>query len=363
MLTFEGVIFIGLALLIGAAATNTGTNLLYLIVSLMFGFLLVSGFLSKRAVRKLTVERHLPRHVVAGESIGVRIAVKNGKRVFSSYGLQVSDEMDDGTVAGHCYLLHAAPGERVAVTYPCVFHRRGQYRFKQVVISTTYPFGFVRRSVRFPAPRDVLVYPQILPWSELELETPPDLGERETHRKGPGSSLYGIREQQQGEGARWIHWKKTAQLERLMHREFEREEKKNVRLLFDNALLDPAAPKRREAFERVVIQCASVAHHLLRADHQVELVTRSGRVPCSVGPHQRHRILRALALIEPVAADGRKPLHVAADGDVATIVFRCDGSALGEILSRDKSVVVVQPTDSDRVAKSAASPQSEVSVR
>jgi uncharacterized protein (DUF58 family) len=324
-LTFEGCVFSLLAFVIGLAATNTGTNLLYLVFSLMLAFLIVSGFLSTRTLKGLSVERSLPKHVAAGETVEIRLTIRNGKRLFGSYGLQVSDCLDDRTAAGHCYFLRVPPKGQVTVSYPCIFHRRGLYRFANLVVTTTYPFGFVRRSVVVPAAREVLVYPQILAWDQLGLDTPPDFGERESRRRGPGTSLYGIREQQPGEGARWIHWKKTAQTGRLMRREFEAEEKKNVCLLLDNALRNPDDPQTREAFERAVVLAASVAHHLLRSEHQVELLTRSGRVPYNSGPHQRYRILRALALIEPVEADKKALLHVSPSGDAVVLVFRCEG--------------------------------------
>jgi uncharacterized protein (DUF58 family) len=324
-ITLEGAVFILLAFLIGLAATNTGTNLLYLVFSLMMAFMVVSGILSSRTLKRLSIERSLPKHIVAGETVDIRLTIHNAKRFFSSYGLQVSDSLRDGTAAGYCYFLRVPHNGQASVTYPCVFRRRGLYPFSRLVITTTYPFGLVRRSVAVAAEREVLVYPQILPWEQLGIATPPDFGERESRRKGPGSSLYGIREQQPAEGSRWIHWKKTAQLDRLMRREFEAEEKKNVCLVLDNALRSPDDPDVREAFERTVVLAASVAHHLLLADHQVELVTRNGRVPYSSGPHQRYRILRALALIEPVAAGRKTLVPTGVTADTAIVVFRCEG--------------------------------------
>lgn len=362
-LTLEGTIFVVLAFLIGLAATNTGTNLLYLIFSLMVAFLLVSGFLSSRTLKKLSVQRSLPKHIVAGEPVDVRITVQNDKRWFSSYGLEVSDRMKDAMEAGYCYFLRVPPKEQEAVSYPCVFHRRGLYRFGRLMVTTTYPFGFVRRSVTVRAEREVLVYPQILPWNQLGLETPPDFGERDSRRKGLGTSLYGIREQQPGEGARWIHWKKTAQTGRLMRREFEAEEKKNVCLVLDNAFRQPSDTETQEAFERAVVLTASVAHHLLRGDHQVELLTRSGRVPYNSGPHQRYRILRALALIEPVEADGRAPLRASVSGDVATVVFHCEGQGSSTAYPRGTQIYAVSSPSREPLAVHPATNRPEAVAR
>jgi uncharacterized protein (DUF58 family) len=326
MFTLEGIVFIILAILIGAAAMNTGTNLLYLILSLMMAFLLVSGFLSLRTMKKLRVTRSLPKHIVAGQPADVSLSVRNRKRVFASYGIQAQDYMEDGTAAGVSFFVRIAPQWEETVRYPLVFNRRGIYRFSHCVLSTTYPFGFIRRSAVVACEREVLVYPHLLSWRELGIEDRLDIGERESGRKGAGSSLYGIREQQPEEGARWIHWKKTAQLDRLMRREFESEEKQSVSIVLDNGLPDPADAAQSEAFERAVVMAASIAHHLLRAENQVELLTRSGRVPVSAGPQQVHRILRALAVVEPVTAAGqRRGIRLSPRADAATILIHCNG--------------------------------------
>jgi uncharacterized protein (DUF58 family) len=323
------------------AATNTGTNLLYLVFSLMLSFLLVSGVLSSRNLRLLKVRRSLPKHIVADDPIEIRLSLRNGKRWIASYGLQLDDHVGETEVAGHCYLLRVPARSEETISYPCVFHRRGLYRFTHLEVTTTYPFGFVRRSVKVPASLEVLVYPQILPWSQLGLDTPPDFGERESRRKGQGTSLYGIREQQPYDGARHIHWKKTAQTGKLMQREFEAEEKKNVCIILDNGLRRPDDPARLEAFEYAVVLTASIAHHLLDAEHQVELLTRNGRVPYNSGPHQRYRILRALAMLEPVAVDRGRSLRGEVSGDTATVVLCCEEQAVTDAYPRGTQVYVV----------------------
>lgn len=347
----EGVIFIVLMILIGLAAGNTGTNLLYLIFALMAAFLIISGYLCHKTIRKIQIERSLPKHIVAGRPIDIRLTVRNRKHVFGSYGLQLSDRIDEDTVAGESYFLRIPPRGEASVAYSCVFNRRGLYRFTHFIVSSSYPFGFVRRSSVVPLEREVLVYPQILPWNELGIQAPSDFGERESGRRGSGTNLFGIREQHPSEGARWVHWKKTAQLDRLMRREFEAEEKRDVTLVLDNRLSKGDDVRYSEAFEQAVVMTASVAHHLLRADHQVELVTRSGRVPLSSGPHQRHRILRALALIEPLAAEGKRPLRYAGRGDTAVMVFHCNGDTTAARFPRGSHVCTVLPPEDEAAAR------------
>jgi uncharacterized protein (DUF58 family) len=149
-----------------------------------------------------------------------------------------------------------------------------------------------------------------------------------------------------------------------MRREFEAEEKKNVCLVLDNALRQPDDRAQREAFERAVVLAASATHHLLRAQHQVELVTRSGRVPYNSGPHQRYRILRALALIEPVRADGDRPMPVSIRGDTATVVFHCEGQRPHTTYPPGTQVVLVsQAAQMPSATRQAPSPQPEAVAR
>ncbi|HTS02611.1 MAG TPA: DUF58 domain-containing protein, partial [Thermoanaerobaculia bacterium] len=55
-----GLGFILLTLVVAVAATNTGNNGLYILVSLFLGALVVSGIVSRRNVENLSVELHGP---------------------------------------------------------------------------------------------------------------------------------------------------------------------------------------------------------------------------------------------------------------------------------------------------------------
>ena len=65
--TASGVVSFLLALVILAAALNTGNNLLYLLTGLIVAALPVSLWLSRRSLRALRAELLLPGEVTAGE--------------------------------------------------------------------------------------------------------------------------------------------------------------------------------------------------------------------------------------------------------------------------------------------------------
>jgi uncharacterized protein (DUF58 family) len=83
-----------------------------------------------------------------------------------------------------------------------------------------------------------------------------------------------------------------------MVREFEKEEKKKVTLLLNNAIPSPIPVDCYESFEQAVIYTASLANYLIGREFQVQLETASGRVPFGVGLSHLFRVMRALALIQ-----------------------------------------------------------------
>src|SRR5689334_20933575 len=72
-----GTFYVLFALAVGAAAINTGNNLLYLILGLLLGLIVVSGFLSDSCLWGLRTEWHAsPAYV--GELAVLRVRLSKG---------------------------------------------------------------------------------------------------------------------------------------------------------------------------------------------------------------------------------------------------------------------------------------------
>ncbi len=323
-ITLEGVIFVLVTFFIGFAAINTGTNLLYLIMSMMLSFFILSGYLSTNSLRKITVKRLAAHHISALEEAIVHIEVKNTKRRMSSYSLRIMDYVESGELVGVCYLFHISPGARQKVSYKVRFPRRGLYALSRIRVVTRFPFGFFERAFSIKQRQEILVYPQIIDVRPILRGAKVDLGEYETGRKGHGISLYGLREYTPTDSARFIHWKVSARSSKIMVREFEKEEKKKVTLCLNNSLAAPAPQDCYEAFERAVIYTASISKFLIEREYQVQLVTDSGRVPYGMGLAHLYRILRALAMIQIVEREKHTPGLPVMDADSTNVVIHFD---------------------------------------
>ena len=299
-ITLEGIIFILITFFIGFAAINTSTNLLYLIMSMMLSFFIVSGFLSTSTLRKIRLKRLVARHISAQEDTSVQIEVKNDKKRMASYSLRIIDylEMDKPQALGVSYLFHISAQSSQIASYRVRFPRRGLYKLSRIKAVTRFPFGFFERSVSIRQPQEILVYPRIIDVKPVLEGAHMDLGEYETGRKGHGHSLYGLRDYTPTDSARYIHWKVSARTSKIMLREFEKEEKKKITLFLDNEVGESIPSEFHEEFEKAVIYTASLAKYLIDLEFQVQLVTGSGRVPFGLGLAHLYRILRALAIIQ-----------------------------------------------------------------
>lgn len=227
-------------LLMGAAAVNTGNNLLYLVFSLMLGLFLASGWVSRRAIQGLELLRIEEGNIFARVRGGVKIRFRNldPARV---RGVEVHLAMDgarvepgflaggDGAREG-LMVLHTRPG------------LRGWTRLRSLEFRTAFPFGFLEKAWSFPLDQRVLILPH--PRSLPPRQEPE--GDRTRSRTATGSaSPDGVRPFRERDPLSRVHWKRTAQRGAPWVRTFEGEESSGVRLR-----LNLEGWKDQDAFER-----------------------------------------------------------------------------------------------------------------
>lgn len=325
-ITRSGGFFLLLVFLIAVAAVNTGNNLFYLILSVLLSATLVAGMVARLSLRSIFVSLQVPQNVFVGESVSVKILLKNQKHWFPSFSILAEDlalirarrsagwlgrltfrgtGSDAQSPGGTPVLQHGAyfpaipPGEARAELIAQSFARRGLYHLEGLRLSTQFPFGFFRRGERISVSGDLLVYPAIREISS-DLHLLPFLpGKLEGKRPGQGESLYEIRNYHEGESARLIHWKATAKTGRLLAREYAREEESEFCLILDTAMRLPRQDGV-DVFEKAVSLAASLAAHFANEAADFEFLTPTEYVPRGTGTDHLYRILRALAIVHPM---------------------------------------------------------------
>ncbi len=297
--TRAGWLFFCITIGVGFAALNTGNNLLYLVLSLLLAFLVLSGVLSETSLRGVRVRRHLPRELSAGASCSVVLEITNDQRHFVSFAIVVVDHASSSSggdvEAGRAFALRIGPGETVSRHYRFQPERRGVMNFEEFQVITRFPFGLFLKSLRIPAQQSVLVYPQLEHVDAGIISgSPRDAGEQVQTQGGTGSDAVGLRDYAAGDPIRRIHWRASVRKRELLVREVEseRDAEIEVRLQTERAT-------EGEIFERSISWAASEISALLNTGTKVSLRTDRQFIASADGHQQRARLLSFLALVRP----------------------------------------------------------------
>ncbi len=307
---------------LGVAGVNTGNNLAYLLCATLLALIIVSGLLSDVTIRGLQVTVTLPPAFHAGQPALVLVAVANRKRRLGSYSLVVEamdrprpdrsagrrklehwlgelglrDRRAGGAARRLAYLARLGPGAERLISWEVTMPARGRRRLPRIRAATRFPFGlFVKTGPPLLYDETVLVYPALHPVRARAADQ--GSGEAAVRRRGRGHELHNLRAYRPGDEPHLIHWRTSARSGTLTIRELEEDTSEDARIVLGGSgARDPVR------LERNLSRAASLAVDLLRRGVAVELVGAAGGVALDRGPAQERRILTALAVYAPAAA-------------------------------------------------------------
>ena len=293
--TTEGTRFLLLTLAVGIAAVNTGNNLFYLLLAMMLSLVVLSGLLSEQCVRRLDFHRHLPDYLFVNQPATATLRVANHKPRIPSVSLRLFDVVAGNDLDRGIHLTHLAPASSTLCSYPLLVRQRGPYRLDGIRVVTPFPFGLFDKKSFYPLEATLIVCPEIISLPPLQLQTLNALGQDHAlARRGPGNSLYNLREFRPGDDSRAIHWMTTARTAKLMLKETEAENRRSITL----AILTVAPDEAAHRFERALSIAASLIDHYLKDGYQVRLVLGDQQDLWACGTDQSLPLLHALALCE-----------------------------------------------------------------
>lgn len=338
--TREGAIYLGITALIAIAAVNTGNNLLFMILAILLAGMLVSGVLSKAVLSGLRLELVLPEHIFAGEPIRAVITIQNKKRIIPSYSLTVSagrrkrkktpgtgthkEDLGRSVLTVPAYApfvpAHGFVREEVKLCFP----RRGRYEDDGFEVSSKFPFSILRRKRALPSLRQILVLPPVKPAAASAITLPTLQGEIEGLEQGHGADLYGLRDYQAGDPAKHVDWKATAKTQKLMVRQFAREEDRRLAIFFDSAVGE-LTESARGRFERAVELCARLAWQASEEGSLLQFMGGTLKTPLRPASEIIYPVLEELAVITPILAgspeSGMEPISPPPSPPADTLVI------------------------------------------
>jgi uncharacterized protein (DUF58 family) len=331
--TRQGWWYLATVIAVGLVATNTGNNLLYLILSMMLAGIVVSGLLSEQCLRGIALRQELAGPLFAGQPAFGRLSVRNRKQRLRSFSLRLSEAAPGGTPRSLAYLPHLGPRGEIEFGYQARFDRRGPARLPSIQAATAFPFGLFVKATRAEMGEEVLVLPRIDPLP-VDLRTAlGDAGASTRPARGLGAELHDLRAFRVGDDPRLIHWKQSAKMDRLMVKELESpEEAARVTVVLEDPPRTPATPDESERLEEDIRFVAAVAACVTRGDGEVELRHRNRRSATYRGEGGLLDILEYLArYVPPVEHKGAgTPVtsDVASEGERTVIVWLGRGLAL-----------------------------------
>jgi len=254
--TREGLIFLLLSLAIGAAAVNTGNNILYLIFSLMLGLVVVSGILSRRMLRGLKPRIDFPEHIFAGVQSLCSVEVENKKKRIPSIGIVLSVSKAFPLIRRAFFYVPAQ--SKVNGFAQALFPHRGRFYLTELELRTRFPFSFFIKIHRYFLNQEVRVYPAVYRLPEEVLARVADGILMESPYRGDSQQLLHLRDYSSFDSSKRIHWKASAKLEKLQVKEFQRENGRDLSLYFD-CYPDSSDATSEQTVEKAVSLLASLA--------------------------------------------------------------------------------------------------------
>ncbi len=281
---------------VGLAAWNSGTNLLYLLLATMIGMFLTHGIFALNLMNGLVCRRHVPPEAPAGEPVPITVTLTNQKRFLPTFAVNIRNRTDDGVMAGLGFCATIRPRETIEVPVPAIFPHRGWFVLGRLDVFSRFPFGFTERGYTIREDQRILILPPTFPAEDIALEFGLESGDAVGQAKGVGVEPHSLRDYTQGEHVRNIHWKTSARLGRPVVLEYVVEETRQVCLTL--IAVPESGGDWDERLEKAVVLTASLAVHLIKAGYEVGLICGSESIPPGHGSSHSHAILRTLAGID-----------------------------------------------------------------
>src|SRR5215212_533803 len=194
-----GLVYCSMMMFMGLAAMNSQASLLFGVFGLMIGILLVAGFISKVVLRRLYLHRVLPELAVVGQATTITYEFTNEKMFWPSLSVCLAelDGAEAFTRQPQSYMLHAAGHQTATVPIEVMPKRRGLHEMDRYQLSTSFPFGFIKRAVERQQKDAVLVYPalaQVDPKILTLCRSADTSGATMRPRRGGHDEFYGVKE-------------------------------------------------------------------------------------------------------------------------------------------------------------------------
>jgi uncharacterized protein (DUF58 family) len=196
------------------------------------------------------------------------------------------------------------------VRYSCYCPLRGEFKLGPVTAYFFDPFGLFFLKKEIPAYSTVYVYPkpfEVKGFPLLQRGILPWFGISAGRASGDDDEVFGVREYKQGDPIKRIHWFSTARKNKLMVKQFQRQNFFRATILFNLEKEKNYGEGRDSVCEYTIKIVASVVQYFLQNDIAVEVIAHTGEIahiPFNKGPEHQDHIFKFLACARPESTVG-----------------------------------------------------------
>jgi uncharacterized protein (DUF58 family) len=238
MPTVSGILLISVALGIGSAAYNTSNNILFITLSLLLACLILSGVLSALNFSKVSWRLAPSPPFRVGQTGTIGLELRNGKKILPTYGLWFEVRTRTEPKPRRFVMRERLDplGGETRIDWNWRPTQRGLEVVELGAVGSLFPFGFLRKILSCEVRAEILVWPAPVEYQRFSISAP--ARRQSGHavaRIGHTGDLLALRQYQQGDSHRLIHWKATARLRRLIIRQFSTEQQEGYSLHLDSS--------------------------------------------------------------------------------------------------------------------------------
>lgn len=302
-MTRRGALTLLLGVTVYAVAWLFGAKALYPVAAGLVLAPLAARIWVRAVAAPMTLRRRAGKGVLLeGEDVWVTLEVRPESRVpapaivvteqLARLGRQVTPLRRAGAVHRGTYVLERVP--------------RGRYVVEHARATIDDPFGLASAEVELAAGGALLVYPRLVALDRLFSESGAHAqdGRRLLLRRPSGFDLHSVREYEQGESLRKVHWRTTARRGQLMVKELEDAPRDEIAVLLDA----DASAVSGDSFDVQVRAAGSVLRaHAARGRRAVLAVNSASRPSVRVSSLDGDWLL-ALGLLAEAQPDGTRPI-------------------------------------------------------
>jgi uncharacterized protein (DUF58 family) len=238
--------------------------------------------------------------------------------------IRVELETDGGVLPGSVVLHDPAgglgdrdvtvprDGKRLRTAYRVRRVPRGRYRFSDAEVAIEDPFGLARREQPLADTGTLLVYPRLTRLASLfsERGLRSHGAGRVLLRRPTGFELHSVRDYQNGESLRRVHWPSTARRQQLMVKELEDTPRDEVLVVLDAQEGFTAGKRQDSSFDAQVRAAGSILWTHARRARNARLLVTSGAAAEMVSVRSYDRDWpRAMEILASAEQTGRRPLE------------------------------------------------------